>query len=244
MNQFSPSAVKFKPENTTVENKLKPNVSYEVTLDTAELKTTLSTFENSEQNPALEKEPDLKVLRRETNSKGETKVTDVTDKVINSNEEKPLPAILRPGFNIKDRIKSVNDNLDEALNTNPAYARIMAKEKDRIEKDKTLKQFYRYISFDNVSGVNQMIESGKILPETINSNDGLALRMVVQNGSTDMAKTLFDHGGNAQLIDPKQCYTREMADIVIQERYKLEHPVTSTLRESFGLGMPKPRFGI
>ena len=154
-----------------------------------------------------------------------------------------IPLILQKGFSIKDRIKSVNNGLDEKWKMSPAYLALTQKVQEQIEHNNDMKKMYRYIAFDNVSGVHNLIESGKIKAENINDNDGLALRMVVSTGSLDMAKTLFDGGGSPFMVDPKQCYTKEMADLVKEEQYKVDHPVMSTLRESVGLGMPKPRFG-
>lgn len=154
-----------------------------------------------------------------------------------------VPLILQKGFNIKSRIKSVNDSLDEKWKNSPTYLALTQKVQEQIEHNNDMKKMYRYIAFDNVSGVHNLIETGKIKAESINANDGLALRMVVSTGSLDMAKTLFDGGGSPFMVDPKQCYTKEMADLVKEEQYKVDHPVMSTLRESVGLGMPKPRFG-
>lgn len=185
---------------------------------------------------APKEEADTKSINNETN-------TNVKVDLNADSDTSKVPLILQEGFSIKNRIKSVNNNLDEKWKTSPAYLALTQKVQEQIEHNNDMKKMYRYIAFDNVSGVHNLIESGKIKAENINDNDGLALRMVVSTGSLDMAKTLFDGGGSPFMVDPKQCYTKEMADLVKEEQYKVDHPVMSTLRESVGLGMPKPRFG-
>lgn len=157
-------------------------------------------------------------------------------------ENKTTPLVLRQGFNIHDRIKKVNNNLDDGWKNNSAYLVLTQKIQHQIESQNDVKKFYRFISFDNVSGVQNLLVSGQVKPEIINANEGLALRLVVASGSTDMARLLFKSGGNANIIDPTSCYCQEMADVVIQARLKMDKHVPEELREKFGVGMPKSRY--
>lgn len=162
------------------------------------------------------------------------------DKSVDNANDTPM--ILRSGFSLKARIRGVNGATVDSFKNSPLYKKLDDKIKLDIEHDKNIKQMYRCIALDDVKGVHNLIDSGKVRPEALNAFDGLAVKMVVSTGNLEMAQTLFQHGASAHGIDPRNCYTKEMANLVIDEQYKKNNPIVSTLRESLGMGTAPSRY--
>lgn len=202
------------------------NDTYKVTIMKSGLKTVTKV--------ALE---DKKEDKKENDQEPENK----KEKGIDLNK----PLLLKPGFSIKNRVKQVNNNTVNSWKNNPAYMGMTEEAKSKVEDDKNMQKMFRYVAFSDMKGLDELIETGKIKPEALNAYDGLAVRIVISTGNLEMAQHLFSHGASPHGIDPRSCYSPEMAQLVKDEQYRQNNPVVSTLRESFGMGLPtqpKPQF--
>lgn len=214
-----------------------------------ELFKALAPEDNKKEDVKETKENDVVEKNENENEKEKKKQLDTTLDLNadSANPRERLPIITKPGFNIMDRVRSVNkkvnDEKDKDWKNTASYLKLNQEVQDSIEKQNDLKKMYRLISKDDVNGVNTMLQAGHITPQSINDNGAFALVLAVNSGNMDMTKLLFSAGGSPYAIDPKNCYTPEMAQLVEQERYKLNNPITSTLKEAFGLPLTKPKFG-
>jgi ankyrin repeat protein len=156
------------------------------------------------------------------------------------------PMILRPGFNIKDRIAKVNREIDESYQNNNIYRALSQTEKDNIDKNDKLKKFYRALAIDGYADVDVMLQSGQITSQTINQNGALAMQLAFKNNDIDLLKTLIEYGGNPNSLNAKDANTPQMRHFIMQEQERQNHPVKTLFQEMTGLpgtdDWKKPRF--
>lgn len=139
---------------------------------------------------------------------------------------------------MRSRLGSLDTETKKQWRKSEIYLSLSKKAQEDIEKNNDLKKMYLYVSSDNINGLNNMLSNGHIYPDMINMNNGFALKIAANNGSVDMLRTLCGMGGNAYAVDPKNCFSQEVAKAVVQERYKIDH--ATIIHDNFS--MPKPRY--
>lgn len=258
------SDLKLTPDNTESTNKnkdenkpqAKPQVKQSINVSGDEPVMEYTVQGNPENMKDLTDKDTYKVTVMKSGLKVVTKIAqelkeekkdenkDEKDLNNKNNDKLNQPLLLKPGFSIKNRVKQVNNNTVNSWKNNPAYLGMTEEAKSKVEDDKNMQKMFRYVAFSDMKGLDELIETGKIKPEALNAYDGLAVRIVISTGNVEMAQHLFAHGASPHGIDPRSCYSPEMAQLVKDEQYRQNNPIVSTLRESFGMGLPtnKPKY--